>query len=124
MLDTNRINFYFCKMGIHKRLADLLAYLNETATSFAEKMGIQRSSLSHLLSARNKPSIDFLEKLHHVYPNISLKWFISGEGEMLMTDTAKIGLSVENKHKGSAKKIKRIVCFYEDGTFETFDLAE
>lgn len=111
-------------MGIHKRLADLLAYLNETATSFAEKMGIQRSSLSHLLSARNKPSIDFLEKLHHVYPNISLKWFISGEGEMLMTDTAKIGLSVENKHKGSAKKIKRIVCFYEDGTFETFDLAE
>ncbi|PZQ78296.1 MAG: XRE family transcriptional regulator, partial [Flavobacterium johnsoniae] len=43
-----------------KRLEKILDYYNLTASSFADKIGVQRSSISHLLSGRNKPSLDFI----------------------------------------------------------------
>ncbi|MFN5845866.1 MAG: helix-turn-helix domain-containing protein, partial [Flavobacteriia bacterium] len=36
---------------------------NMTPSGFADKLGIQRSNVSHVLSGRNKPSLDFLEKI-------------------------------------------------------------
>ena len=46
-----------------KRLEFLLEYYSMNAASFADKIGVQRSSLSHLLSGRNKPSLDFILKI-------------------------------------------------------------
>jgi len=56
----------------------LLEQLHLTPSEFADKIGVQRSSVSHVLSGRNKPSIDFLEKILIVFPDIDTTWLITG----------------------------------------------
>jgi len=63
-----------------KRLELLLDYYSLNASSFADKIGVQRSSLSHLLSGRNKPSLDFILKILEVFPDVDLYWIINGKG--------------------------------------------
>ncbi|MCL6460933.1 MAG: helix-turn-helix transcriptional regulator [Flavobacterium micromati] len=63
-----------------KRLEIILDYYNLNASSFADKIGVQRSSLSHLLSGRNKPSLDFILKILDVFPDVDLYWIINGKG--------------------------------------------
>jgi predicted transcriptional regulator len=63
-----------------KRLEILLDYYSLNASSFADKIGVQRSSLSHLLSGRNKPSLDFILKIVDVFPAVDLYWILKGEG--------------------------------------------
>jgi transcriptional regulator with XRE-family HTH domain len=63
-----------------KRLESLLEYYNLNASSFADKIGVQRSSLSHLLSGRNKPSLDFILKILEVFPEVDLYWILNGKG--------------------------------------------
>jgi len=63
-----------------KRLEIILEYYGVNASAFADKIGVQRSSLSHLLSGRNKPSLDFILKIMEVYPEVDLYWILNGEG--------------------------------------------
>ena len=63
-----------------KRLEIILDYYSLNASSFADKIGVQRSSLSHLLSGRNKPSLDFILKILEVFPDIDLYWILNGKG--------------------------------------------
>ena len=63
-----------------KRLEIILDYYGLNASSFADKIGVQRSSLSHLLSGRNKPSLDFILKILDVFPEIDLYWILNGKG--------------------------------------------
>ena len=63
-----------------KRLELLLDYYSLNASSFADKIGVQRSSLSHLLSGRNKPSLDFILKILDVFPEVDLYWILIGKG--------------------------------------------
>ncbi|RKT00782.1 helix-turn-helix transcriptional regulator [Flavobacterium sp. 123] len=63
-----------------KRLEIMLDYYNLSASSFADKIGVQRSSLSHLLSGRNKPSLDFILKILAVFPDVDLYWILNGKG--------------------------------------------
>ena len=51
-----------------------------SASQLAEKMGVQRSSISHILSERNKPSLDFIQKLMDAFPHINPQWIMSGNG--------------------------------------------
>jgi transcriptional regulator with XRE-family HTH domain len=51
-----------------------------SASQLAEKLGIQRSSISHILSERNKPSLDFIQKIIDNFPHISSEWLLSGKG--------------------------------------------
>ena len=51
-----------------KRLQKVIDYYGESASSFAEKIGVQRSSISHILSGRNKPSLDFILKSISLFP--------------------------------------------------------
>ncbi len=64
---------------IKDRLAHILRAKNLTATQFAEMMQIQPSNVSHLLSGRNKPSLDFLVKLKALFPEYSFDWIILGK---------------------------------------------
>jgi transcriptional regulator with XRE-family HTH domain len=68
-----------------KRLEILLEYYNLNASSFADKIGVQRSSLSHLLSGRNKPSLDFVLKILEVFPEVDLYWILNGKGSFPKT---------------------------------------
>ena len=63
-----------------KRLEIILDYYSLNASSFADKIGVQRSSMSHLLSGRNKPSLDFILKIIDFFPEIDLYWIINGKG--------------------------------------------
>ncbi len=71
-----------------KRLEVLLDYYTLSASSFADKIGVQRSSISHLLSGRNKPSLDFIIKIIDVFPDINVYWLINGKGNFLKNDVA------------------------------------
>ncbi|RXR18914.1 XRE family transcriptional regulator [Flavobacterium amnicola] len=63
-----------------KRLEIILEYYNLSASSFADKVGVQRSSLSHLLSGRNKPSLDLIMKIVSEFPEVDLYWIVNGKG--------------------------------------------
>ena len=63
-----------------KRLEIILDYYSLNASSFSDKIGVQRSSLSHLLSGRNKPSLDFILKILDVFPDVDLYWILNGKG--------------------------------------------
>ncbi|SNB08552.1 helix-turn-helix domain-containing protein [Flavobacterium psychrophilum] len=51
-----------------------------SASGFADKVGVQRSSLSHLLSGRNKPSLDLILKINENFPEVDLYWILNGKG--------------------------------------------
>lgn len=62
------------------RLAEFLQQENLTAVKFAEIMEVQPSSISHLLSGRNKPNFDFISRILLRFPNLNPDWFINGNG--------------------------------------------
>ncbi|MBP1840862.1 helix-turn-helix domain-containing protein [Formosa algae] len=63
-----------------KRLQKVIDFYGESASSFSEKIGVQRSSISHILSGRNKPSLDFVMKILSTYPEVELYWLLNGKG--------------------------------------------
>ena len=69
-----------------KRLEILLEYYSLSASGFADKIGVQRSSLCHLLSGRNKPSLDFILKITEVFAEVDLYWILNGEGKLLKSE--------------------------------------
>jgi transcriptional regulator with XRE-family HTH domain len=75
---------------IKDRLAHIIRAKNLTATQFAEMMQIQPSNVSHLLSGRNKPSLDFLIKLKDVFPEYSFDWIILGKKPITINDRTPI----------------------------------
>jgi DNA-binding XRE family transcriptional regulator len=57
-----------------------------TPSTFADTIGVQRPSMSHILSGRNKPSIDFIQKIILTLPHYNPIWLINGTGDMLQLD--------------------------------------
>lgn len=131
-----------------KRLELIFEFYGESASSFADKIGVQRSSLSHLLSGRNKPSLDFILKLLDVFPEVDLYWITNGKGVFpkgskteevksptsqfknqsldlkIETEMPKEHLEfkklIETQKNPSGKKTEKIVVFYTDGTFKEY----
>ena len=66
------------------RIKKLLEKDQLSPSQFADEINIQRSSLSHVLSGRNKPSLDFVMKIKQRFPEINLDWLIFGDGDMLI----------------------------------------
>ncbi len=62
------------------RIAQILRTKNITATQFADELNVQRSGISHILSGRNNPSLDFIIKIKETYPEFNLDWLITGKG--------------------------------------------
>jgi transcriptional regulator with XRE-family HTH domain len=63
----------------------LLLFMNReniSAAALADEIGVQRSSISHILSGRNNPSYDFIYKMIIRYDKINPEWLIAGRGEM------------------------------------------
>ncbi len=64
------------------RIAQFLVSENISSAEFADRIGVQRSSVSHILNARNAPGTSFLQKMLSVYKNLNPRWLLLGEGEM------------------------------------------
>ena len=94
------------------RLLELIKSKNISASELSKKINVQRSNISHILSGRNKPSLDFVLKLCDYYNDIDLDWLLKG------IDAPTPIIHKKNRNKTST--INKIVLFFEDGTFETF----
>jgi len=70
----------FSKMK--ERLLEFLKAENKTSAQFAEEIGVQASGISHILSGRNNPSLDFVLKMLEKYRFISTDWLLFGKGAM------------------------------------------
>ena len=68
------------------RIAHIIRAKNLTAAEFALRLGIQPSNISHLLSGRNNPSLDFVKKLKETFPEYSLEWIIFGRGPITVSE--------------------------------------
>ena len=68
------------------RIAHIIRAKNLTAAEFALRLGIQPSNISHLLSGRNNPSLDFVKKLKETFPEYSLDWIIFGRGPITVSE--------------------------------------
>jgi transcriptional regulator with XRE-family HTH domain len=122
-----------------KRLQKVIDFYNESASSFAEKIGVQRSSISHILSGRNKPSLDFVLKVLSSFPEVELYWLLNGKGQFPSEEkpetkvaseknikdekTSLINSEIKQTEKMSSqeKSIERIIIFYTDGSFKNFE---
>ena len=116
-----------------ERLQKVIDFYSESASSFAEKIGVQRSSISHILSGRNKPSLDFVMKVLHAYPEVELYWLMNGKGnfpnrpkisESPNLNTPETNIKPQppnlNAIPDSNSEIDKIVIFYKNGTFKSY----
>jgi len=64
------------------QIQEILTKERLSSSQFADRIGIQRSSVSHVLSGRNKPGFDFIQKILIAFPGINGDWLITGSGDM------------------------------------------
>lgn len=111
-----------------KRLQQIIDFYSLSASSFADKIGVQRSSISHILSGRNKPSLDFTMKVLSSFPEVDLYWLLNGKGvfpkEIDKADQKDDLSKQEAMHldslKAKSSDIDRIVVFFKDGTYKNY----
>lgn len=126
------------------RLNRIMEFYDLSAASFADKIDVGRSSISHLLSGRNKPSLDFVMKIIKAFPEVELYWLLNGKGtfpkssaqavkeekpaapkraveEDLFSSSSSIPEEALAGIASHGKNIEKIVIFYSDGTFEAYE---
>lgn len=64
------------------RIILLIKAKNLTAAQFADEIGVQKSSISHILSGRNNASLDFIQKILLCYPEVNMEWLMFGRGPL------------------------------------------
>lgn len=64
------------------RILEFLKRENKSSVQFAEEIGVQPSGISHIISGRNRPSLDFVLKMLDKYNYISVEWLLFGRGQM------------------------------------------
>ena len=133
---------------IKDRIAHIIRAKTLTAAEFANQIGIQPSNVSHLLSGRNNPSLEFVKKLKETFPEYNIEWLIFGKGPITISEPltgltpASVKMPQLNQEVGdfaigqdvfdssiqlkdqneviphSDAKIKKIVIVFADNTFE------
>lgn len=113
------------------RLQELMAQKQLTASAFAARIGVQRSSVSHILAQRNKPSLEFVLKIHQAFDDIDLTWLLLGKTPLQKTiesqehfkEEASIAnpiSQVPQTLKEESSEIEAIVTLYKDGRFKKY----
>jgi plasmid maintenance system antidote protein VapI len=102
-----------------KRLEILFDHFGHSAATFSDKIGVQRSGVSHLLSGRNKPSLDFVLKIITAFPEVDLYWLLSGKGNLIKDENAPQAQAEISKTKSEAG-IEKIIIFNTDGSFSEY----
>ena len=123
------------------RLQKILDYYNISATELSNQIKFNRSTISHLLSGRNKPSLDFVMRILQKYPEVELYWLLNGKGmfpaiiknptpdDDLKSKPATIiehilppnkNLKETSANLTSNADVDQIVIFFKDGTFKSY----
>jgi transcriptional regulator with XRE-family HTH domain len=87
-----------------ERILEFLKAENKSSAQFAEEIGVQPSGISHILSGRNNPSLDFVLKMLEKYHFLSTEWLLFGRGSMYK-DSRMQTLFEENKFSGQEKEL-------------------
>ncbi len=134
---------------MRERILELIEEKEMNLATFADTIGVERSTMSHIKSGRSKPSLDVAQKILEYFPEVSSDWLILGKGTMFgqkndsdepnLFDNFDVNLSkseqkVEKTLANSVSKqnckqhenaisrqIARIIVFYDDGTFEQIE---
>ncbi|MDG1333538.1 MAG: helix-turn-helix transcriptional regulator [Crocinitomicaceae bacterium] len=112
-------------MLINDRIRLILKANNLTSSEFADTIGVKRSNLSHVLSGRNKPGLEFLAKIIEAFPNVNASWLLTGTQRT--GDFQEEVVDVKPSEKVNAQigvtttdsEIEKIVVFYKNGTFSS-----
>jgi transcriptional regulator with XRE-family HTH domain len=70
---------------MEERIKTFMEYKGISSSELADSIGVQRSNVTHVLKARNKPSFQFIEKMLQIYPDLNAKWLLLGTGNMVET---------------------------------------
>ena len=131
--NDNELKVTFVIMEIKDRIRMVIDSHRLTAGAFADKIGVQRSNVSHVLSGRNKPSFEFVEKMLLAFPKVQAHWLLTGKqqvSEQLEKPVESLQSSLVMKEEvpsanekplkaKSTKEVVKIVVFYNDFTFDT-----
>ncbi|WAC14236.1 helix-turn-helix transcriptional regulator [Dyadobacter pollutisoli] len=128
-------------MDLSEKIKQILIDKNITPSLFADEIGIQRSSMSHILAGRNKPSLDIVQKIIKRYPDLGITWILDDDvlpvaiptpqtapPELRKKNVAVTHPVQENVQKPKPepkqeKQIEKVLIFYSDGTFQEFKNA-
>jgi transcriptional regulator with XRE-family HTH domain len=134
---------------MRERIIEFLKAENKSSAQFAEEIGVQPSGISHIISGRNKPSLDFVIKMLEKYPFLSTEWLLFGRGNMYndqsmqelfdkssftlpsnekvtdkrdidTTDNKNADVINLNTSKKKEASITRIILFYNDNSFQEY----
>ena len=86
------------------RIIQIMRQTGLSNAEFAEKIGISTSSLSHIFSGRNNPSLDVVKRIHKSFPEISLNWIMYGEGNMYATDSGRNGDTSQSSYDNALER--------------------
>lgn len=87
-----------------ERIQKLIDIEQLSPSKFADTIGVQRSSVSHILSGRNKPSLDVVQKILIKFPDLNSDWLLFGNGEIYKTKKA--NTLFDNQNSKSQNNIK------------------
>lgn len=117
------------KKNILHRIKKIITDNNLSNSEFAEKIGIPKSSVTHLLSERNNPSLDVIIKISESFDNISLDYLIFGHKKIKEIPSMTLNKlsdeideeTSEDSVKDSNNNLKSIILIYENNKFEQID---
>ena len=117
------------KETVLNRIKKIIEDSNLTNSEFAEKIGVPKSSISHLLSERNKPSLDLITKISENFEEITSDYLIFGVSEVkkdkIKASNDLFSYQETNSTKDSVKesnnRVKSIIIIYENNKFEQID---
>ena len=117
------------KKNILNRIKKIISDNNLSNSEFAEKIGIPKSSVSHLFSERNNPSLDVIIKISEIFEDISTDYLIFGYKSDKEIPTEPLNNLFDDLNKETSKdsvkdsnnNIKSIILIYENNKFEQID---
>jgi len=93
---------------MNNRVLEIIENKKLTPSRFADKIGVPRSTISHIISGRNKPSMELISKIAEKYPDINLDWLIKGKGSMISSQTTLFNNTQEKQPEEDSHKSKQI----------------
>ena len=107
---------------MENRIQKIIDKQGISLNAFAQEIGVNRSTVSHILTGRNKPSVEVLQKILKRFPELSSDWLLLGYGGMYAKkESSEAHLSAQQTVPVVAKSVEKVVVFYTDNTFQEYN---
>ena len=90
---------------MRERIRKIIDNEQLTSTKFADIISVQRSSVSHILSGRNNPSLEVVQKILTSFSTLNSEWLLFGRGQMYKNQEDKQSKIFEEEQK--SQKIEK-----------------